>query len=270
MIRYHYQIDPRPADLGGGWRLRLLEGNEEVGGGVFPLAEYATAENAEEAASYAYDDALAEASAWLDSRQRAKPSTHMMTHSGIDYAPGALRVREVRIADIAHALSLICRFGGHSVGHYSVAQHSLLVARILESMGAPADAQLCGLMHDAHEAYVGDVPTPIKALLGTAWSDLEHQAEDAVLCAFGLRDVMNDWRDIVKHADRVALATERRDLLQFDININRPWAILDGVAPHQGHAAPSKVAQHQWAEAFLERFVALREACDVRFSILTT
>lgn len=68
MIEYSYQIDPRPADLGGGWRLRLLEGGEEVGGGVFPLSGYATAENAEEAARYAYEDALAEASAWLASR----------------------------------------------------------------------------------------------------------------------------------------------------------------------------------------------------------
>ncbi len=65
---YRYEITPRPADLGGGWRLRLIEDGEEVGGGVFPLSEYATAENAEEAASYAYEDALAEASAWLASR----------------------------------------------------------------------------------------------------------------------------------------------------------------------------------------------------------
>lgn len=61
-----YQIDPRPADRGGGWRLRLLENGEEVGGGVFPLAEYeAMAANVEEASNFAYDDALAEASSWL-------------------------------------------------------------------------------------------------------------------------------------------------------------------------------------------------------------
>lgn len=63
-----YEINPRPTELGGGWRLRLLENGDEVGGGVFPLSEYVTAENAEEAASYAYEDALAEASAWLASR----------------------------------------------------------------------------------------------------------------------------------------------------------------------------------------------------------
>lgn len=69
MIEYSYQIDPRPAELGGGWRLRLLESGEEVGGGVFPLAEYADAETADEADKFAYDDALAEASTWLASRR---------------------------------------------------------------------------------------------------------------------------------------------------------------------------------------------------------
>ena len=72
MSECSYQIDPRPAELGGGWRLRLIEDGEEVGGGVFPLSEYATEDNAEDnaevAAKWAYDDALAEASAWLASR----------------------------------------------------------------------------------------------------------------------------------------------------------------------------------------------------------
>ena len=88
MSECSYQIDPRPAELGGGWRLRLIEDGEEVGGGVFPLSQYATEDNAEdnakdnaednakdnaednaeEAAKWAYDDALAEASAWLASR----------------------------------------------------------------------------------------------------------------------------------------------------------------------------------------------------------
>ena len=71
MTDFGYQIDPRPADLGGGWRLRLLENGEEVGGGVFPLAEYATAKNAEEAAHHAYEAAMAEASGWLASRKDA-------------------------------------------------------------------------------------------------------------------------------------------------------------------------------------------------------
>lgn len=76
MIEYNYRIDPRPADLGGGWRLRLLEGGEEVGGGVFPLSAYLSqfpaadeATEREMAEKIAYEDALAEASAWLVSRR---------------------------------------------------------------------------------------------------------------------------------------------------------------------------------------------------------
>lgn len=70
--RYGYAIDPRPAKLGGGWRLRLLENGEEVGGGVFPLSPYLSAFPAtdeanerEMAEKAAYSDAMAEASAWL-------------------------------------------------------------------------------------------------------------------------------------------------------------------------------------------------------------
>ena len=59
MIR-SYQIDPRPAELGGGWRLRLLEEGEEVGGGVFPAKD-----ESEEAADAAYAEALEEAESWL-------------------------------------------------------------------------------------------------------------------------------------------------------------------------------------------------------------
>ena len=80
-------------------------------------------------------------------------SLHMLTFSGRDYLPTQMVPADVRIEDVAHALSLICRFGGHTEVHYSVAQHSLLVARILEERGAPVEAQLAGLLHDAHEAY---------------------------------------------------------------------------------------------------------------------
>jgi hypothetical protein len=71
-MKISYQIDPRPAELGGGWRLRLIEDGEEVGGGVFPLGEYDHAGTDEEAARYAYEDALAEAEAWVESHRDAK------------------------------------------------------------------------------------------------------------------------------------------------------------------------------------------------------
>jgi len=70
MTTYRYEIEPQPLDLGGGYRLRLLEDGEEVGGGVFTLDEYPESER-EEAGKLAFSDAQTEANAWMDSRNRA-------------------------------------------------------------------------------------------------------------------------------------------------------------------------------------------------------
>lgn len=64
---YSYEINPRPVELGGGWRLRLLEGGDEVGGGLFPPVD--GIEDATEALQAAWEDAEAEAYEWLDSRE---------------------------------------------------------------------------------------------------------------------------------------------------------------------------------------------------------
>lgn len=81
--RFRYEIDKRPAELGGGWRLRLLEDGEEVGGGVFPPDE--SIEDAQKALANAYDDALDDGEAWLSSRpenRTATPPHSNPPHSG--------------------------------------------------------------------------------------------------------------------------------------------------------------------------------------------
>ena len=251
MREYSYQIAPRPETLGGGYRLRLLCDGAEVGGGVFP----ADATHAD-----AYEEAMAEASAWMESRQQVSSSCHMLTFSGRDYLPPQMVPADVHIEDVAHALSLICRFGGHTEVHYSVAQHSLLVARILEDQGAPVDAQLAGLLHDAHEAYIGDLPTPIKSVLGQAWNDLEADVAAAVRRALDVTFAFHDWEDLLKYADRVALATERRDLMHFDANRNLPWRILEGVAPFHEKIGALGWSPQWWADVFLDRYETLRSA----------
>lgn len=68
-MHYNYEIASRPIELGGGWRLRLLEDGVEVGGGVFPPVETGN-QNPKNAIQVAFDDAEAEACAWLDSREK--------------------------------------------------------------------------------------------------------------------------------------------------------------------------------------------------------
>lgn len=114
---------------------------------------------------------------------------------------------EIHIEDIAHALSNICRFGGHTRAHYSIAQHSVLVSRICY----PRDA-LRGLLHDASEAYVGDVIRPIKRLREMVeYRVIEQRIQGAIAERFNLLSAIEPAS--VKLADERALATECRDLM---------------------------------------------------------
>ena len=185
---------------------------------------------------------------------------HMLTFSGRDSLPTQMAPADIHIDDIAHALSLICRFGGHCHTHYSVAQHSLLVARILEDQGAPIEAQLAGLLHDAHVAYIGDIPTPIKSLLGVGWNDLEADVATAVRSALDVTIAFHDWEDLVNYADLVALATERRDLMPFDAERNIPWEILRGIAPFREKVVCGGWSPTWWADVFLDRYGSLCRA----------
>jgi len=94
--------------------------------------------------------------------------TWILTRTGRRFDLLAPKADQVSTLDIAHALSQLCRFNGHTSRHYSVAQHSLLVASIV-----PAEHQLAALLHDATEAYVGDMTRPLKALLPD-FSAIEH------------------------------------------------------------------------------------------------
>lgn len=118
----------------------------------------------------------------------------------------------VCLRDIAHALGSICRFTGHTAIPYSVARHSLNVAELV-----PPEYRLEALLHDAHEAYVGDMATPMKWLVPD-FRHVENRVWAAVAAHFRIPESLPAC---VKHADRVMLMTERRDLLAI---CERRWA----------------------------------------------
>lgn len=128
---------------------------------------------------------------------------------------------EFDIEDIAHALSNICRHGGHHTKFYSVAQHSFYVSHLL-----PTEHALAGLIHDAHEAFIGDMPSPLKKLI-PGYMEIEEALEKSLLAQFGVSHPLDPC---VKQADLVMLAAERRDLLATH---NEEWAILKGVEAPQ-------------------------------------
>lgn len=109
------------------------------------------------------------------------------------------------IEDIAHALSLICRFTGHTRKHYSVGQHSVLVAQHCGSA-----FQFEGLMHDASEAYLNDVARPLKRCLAE-YKAIEERFERMLAIKF---DLPFPLPAEVKHVDMRMLVTERRDLMR--------------------------------------------------------
>lgn len=169
--------------------------------------------------------------------------TWITTHSGETFDFSAPALEAIHIRDIAQALSQICRFTGHTRAFYSVAQHSVLVSHIV-----PPEQALAGLLHDAQEAYVGDMSTPLKMCVPD-FRVVEDRVWQAVATRFGVDPVLPLE---VKHADLVLLATERRDLLARD---GRLWDSLDNIVPMMDRIDPWDPPQAR--ARFLERYAAI-------------
>ncbi len=152
----------------------------------------------------------------------------MIIYTGRDVNPLNMTLDDIDIVDIAHHLSNICRFGGATREHYSVAQHCVLV-----SLHVPKDEALAGLMHDAAEAYIGDFVAPLKELLCfprayhpsgvfTPLRVLENNILVVIFKHFNVRPVETK---LVHYADLAARETEGRDLVKgwkMSVDVD-PW-----------------------------------------------
>jgi 5'-deoxynucleotidase YfbR-like HD superfamily hydrolase len=175
---------------------------------------------------------------------------YIQTVSGRRFNPLEPDPDEIDIGDIARALSNQCRFGGHARTYYSVAQHSCLASDLVADRGGDREAALWALLHDASEAYLVDLPHPLKhrSELGRLYAAVEDTLQEAICGRFGLPV---DPPPFVKEVDRALLATERRDVA----SIAWHWPELDGFEPLDLEIEPW--APDRAMDEFLARFERL-------------
>jgi hypothetical protein len=168
--------------------------------------------------------------------------TWILTYSGQRFDLAKPDPNQILVRDIARALAFTCRFGGHVEKFYSVAQHCVIVSKLV-----PAEFAFAGLLHDAAEAYVSDVVSPLKHLI-PGYITYEVAVQHAIAERFGL--AVEELRSPeVKHADMIALATERRDLVAPD---NCVWDCVIGYQPHEREINPLPPVSAE--RLFLDRF----------------
>lgn len=136
---------------------------------------------------------------------------YMETYTGRKFNPAQPKVEDIHLEDIAHALSKICRFGSHLDVHFSVAQHSLICLDVAKDLGLDDELQLYVLSHDFSEAYLGDVPRPLKILL-PEYKKIEENVQDAITQFLGLSPLSTGDKEIVKQIDNLALHYEGKYL----------------------------------------------------------
>jgi len=170
----------------------------------------------------------------------------IQTYTGLAFDVRRPMSCDIRIEDIAHALSNLCRFGGHCRRFYSVAEHSVHVSYLV-----PPEHAFAALLHDATEAYCVDVPRPIKELL-PGYREIESGIWAAIAKAYDLPLVLPEC---IKEADNAMLLAERDALLDKSPAMTPAWAWAAGLTP--ANRAPMCLAPHGAKEAFLARFEEL-------------
>ena len=137
---------------------------------------------------------------------------------------------QILIEDIAHALSLQCRFNGHCEKFYSVAEHSIAVCKLVEARGYSLEVIMTALLHDASEAYIGDIVSPLKKALPD-YQVIEQGIEKVIAEKFSLQ---YPFPEAVHKADKDILELEFSSLKPFS---KEPSGALRCLSPEAAEAA---------------------------------
>ncbi len=146
-----------------------------------------------------------------DSIDRNMERSFVTTYYKRKFNPTKAVEKDITIGDVAHALSLICRANGHLKIFYSVGQHSINCALEARERGLSKKIQLDCLLHDASEAYIGDVITPLKIQL-SAYKDYEDALQETVLNALGVEAPRKEDAKVIKEIDNCMLYHEFKHL----------------------------------------------------------
>ena len=136
----------------------------------------------------------------------------MNTWSGRRFDPLHMQPSDVSLEDIAHALSLLCRGGGHLDRFYPVGQHCINCAREARARGWSNRLVLACLLHDASEAYISDIIRPVKIHLDN-YREIEDAIMAVILEAFGLQDLTPEENATWKRIDDDMLQNELREMI---------------------------------------------------------
>lgn len=177
------------------------------------------------------------------------PASFLVTHSGIAFDPANPRVDQIDLLDIAHALAQQARYAGHASGRISTAEHSVLVSRLV-----PRPYALWGLLHDAAEAYLNDLPRAVKRLLPD-YLPLERRVMACVARRFALESTDGDLPICVRAADDEIAHLESALLARpFDAQTLMAYPHPTGASRHL------RVQGLDWEAAkqlFLDRFTEI-------------
>ncbi len=166
----------------------------------------------------------------MSSQQRIEPWIQTWSGHALDLLDP--QPSQVWLCDIAMSLERMPRFNGHTTFRtWSIAHHSLLVANLVSQADDEDDAsrRLAALLHDAHEAYIGDITSPLKmALCDLARAPIVDQIsrpiQRVIHGRFGLPATLPlEWRKAIRHADMTALAIEAS---LFMGPPPRPWMVV--------------------------------------------
>ena len=131
----------------------------------------------------------------------------IQTYTGKKFWLTSLTPESIDIIDIAHALSMQCRYAGHCEKFYSVAEHSVYVSRLLSER-----LQLAGLLHDASEAYLGDLTAPLKQVIGGVYLVMEGAITQVIAEKFSVDIEILD--PSIKKADLAVARAEAEQILR--------------------------------------------------------